>query len=182
MSRMYTSFGRATNYKSNKINGMSPLDRKVKRNPKYDKVRSTLDTGASISKVDIITTRAYLNRRAELFKRVSAPTVAELMDEHSPTRASRYLTLVACTTTFRETLAAPAPTSPQATGLSGFGVDTPRPRPRAASSAPSWLTPTTTRPALRTGQQAAVHRAGRARAPRVLPVPDRARDTFRRTI
>lgn len=82
MSRMYSSFSRATNYKSNKINGMSPLDRKVKRNPKYSNVRSALDTGASMSKVDIITTRAYLARKSELFKRVSAPTVAELMDEH----------------------------------------------------------------------------------------------------
>ena len=70
---MYSSFGRATNYRSNKINGMSPLDRKVKRNPKYNSVRSTVDTGASMSKVDIITTRAYLNRRAELVR--AAPVV-----------------------------------------------------------------------------------------------------------
>ena len=123
MSRMYTSFGRATNYKSNKINGMSPLDRKVKRNPKYDKVRSTLDTGASISKVDIITTRAYLNRRAELFKRVSAPTVAELMDEHlaDPRESIFDLGGGADDDVSRDVAAAPAPTSPQATGLSGFG-------------------------------------------------------------
>ena len=133
-SRMYSSFGRATNYRSNKVNGMSPLDRKVKRNPKYDSVRGTVDTGASMSKVDIITTRAYLNRRAELFKRVSAPTVAELIDEHIADPRESIFELADAAEDLAGGVAgmsidsaaeagagAPAPLSPQATGLRGFG-------------------------------------------------------------
>ena len=65
MSRMYSSFST----KHSRVNGLSPLDRKTPRNPKYAGVRSTLDTGASLSKVDIITNRQYLNRKGELFKR-----------------------------------------------------------------------------------------------------------------
>ena len=79
MSRMYSSFST----KHSRVNGLSPLDRKTPRNPKYAGVRSTLDTGASLSKVDIITNRQYLNRKGELFKRVSAATLCELLDEHA---------------------------------------------------------------------------------------------------
>ena len=76
---MYSSF----KTKQNKINGLSPLDRKTPRNAKYAKVKSQVDTGSSMSKVELITARQYLLRRDELFKRVSPTTCRELIDEHN---------------------------------------------------------------------------------------------------
>jgi centrosomal protein CEP41 len=76
---MYSSF----KTKQNKVNGLSPLDRKTPRNSKYANVKSQVDTGSSMSKVELITARQYLLRRDELFKRVSPTTCRELIDEHN---------------------------------------------------------------------------------------------------
>ena len=75
---MYSSFSS----RSNKINGLSPLDRKTPRNPRYNRIQSTLDTGSSMSKVELISSRQYLKRRDELFKRVSPATCRELIEDY----------------------------------------------------------------------------------------------------
>lgn len=74
----YSSFKSA----SKKVRGLSPLDRKTPRNNKYAQVKSTLDTGMSMSKVELITARQYLRRRDELFKRVGPATCQELIEDY----------------------------------------------------------------------------------------------------
>lgn len=79
MTSMYSSFSS----RKFKVNGLSPLDRRTPRNPKYSGIKSNLDTGASMSKVQTISTREYLKRRNEIFKRVTIRTVAELLEEYN---------------------------------------------------------------------------------------------------
>jgi centrosomal protein CEP41 len=74
----YSSFKSA----SKKVRGLSPLDRRTPRNNKYSNVKSTLDTGNSMSKVELITARQYLRRRDELFKRVGPATCQELIEDY----------------------------------------------------------------------------------------------------
>lgn len=78
-STNYSSFSRVTR----KVNGLSPLQRRVPRNPKYAGVKSSLDTGNSMSKVDLISQREHLRRRDEIFSRVRPSTVAELIEENA---------------------------------------------------------------------------------------------------
>eukprot|EP00949_MAST-11_sp_MAST-11-sp1_P002164 g2164.t1 len=76
----------STNYSSfpsKKVNGLTPLQRRVPRNPRYAGVKSTLDTGSSMSKVGLISQREHLRRRDEIFSRVRPSTVAELIEEHA---------------------------------------------------------------------------------------------------
>jgi centrosomal protein CEP41 len=71
-----------SSFKSTKVRGLSPLDRRTPRNTKYSNVKSTIDTGSSMSKVELITARQYLSKRDELFKRVSILTCRELIEDY----------------------------------------------------------------------------------------------------
>ena len=55
------------------------LDRRVPTNPKYANVSSRLDTGKTINKVKYMSANAYLKRQDEVFFRISATQLAELM-------------------------------------------------------------------------------------------------------
>ena len=48
------------------------MDRSVRTNPKYDKIKSSIDTGASVNRVSHITQGQYLRRQSEIFFRLSA--------------------------------------------------------------------------------------------------------------
>ena len=76
--KLYSSFDRVTK----KHNGLTTLERKPPRNPKFANVKGTLDTGNSFSKVKLISNREYIRRRSEIFKRVRALTVQELIQEN----------------------------------------------------------------------------------------------------
>ena len=58
------------------------LDRRVPTNPKYANVSSRLDTGKTINKVKYMSANAYLKRQDEVFFRISATQLAELMSEY----------------------------------------------------------------------------------------------------
>jgi len=76
--KLYSSFDRVTK----RQNGLTTLERKPPRNPKFANVKGTLDTGNSFSKVKLISNREYIRRRSEIFKRVRALTVYELIQEN----------------------------------------------------------------------------------------------------
>uniref|UniRef100_A0A7S3LR57 Rhodanese domain-containing protein n=1 Tax=Aplanochytrium stocchinoi TaxID=215587 RepID=A0A7S3LR57_9STRA len=60
----------------------SPLtvtEKRVRRNPKYAHVKGHLDTGASSSKVKLMSTKEFLKRRSEIFKRIRPSEVARLI-------------------------------------------------------------------------------------------------------
>jgi rhodanese-related sulfurtransferase len=63
-----------------KPGGLSVLDKKVPVNPKYAAVRGELDTGNSSSKVRALSTKEFLKRQNELFSRVSARELRDLLD------------------------------------------------------------------------------------------------------
>jgi centrosomal protein CEP41 len=76
--KLYSSFDRVTK----RQNGLTTLERKPPRNPKFANVKGTLDTGNSFSKVKLISNREYIRRRSEIFKRVRPLTVYELIQEN----------------------------------------------------------------------------------------------------
>ena len=76
--KLYSSFDRVTK----RQNGLTLLERKPPRNPKFANVKGTLDTGNSFSKVKLISNREYIRRRSEIFKRVRSLTVYELIQEN----------------------------------------------------------------------------------------------------
>ena len=82
--KLYSSFDRV----AKKTNGLTPLQRKPKRNQKYANVKGTLDTGNSFSKVKLISSREYIRKRDELFKRVRPLTVFELVQENEDQKES----------------------------------------------------------------------------------------------
>merc|ERR1712012_803721 len=60
----------------------NPLDKKIPENPKFKHVRSTLDTGASLSKYTEKMEelkRDYNFRKDEIFKRMKVPTFVQLV-------------------------------------------------------------------------------------------------------
>ena len=58
------------------------LNKKVKSNPKYDKVQSTINTGASAKNVVSVSDQLIAKRRNEKFKRVKTSTLAKLLGQH----------------------------------------------------------------------------------------------------
>lgn len=54
------------------------MDKKVKPNPKYNDVKSTLNTGMTMDKVQIITNNQVTKRRGEIFNRISKQSLAKL--------------------------------------------------------------------------------------------------------
>ena len=59
----------------------SVLDRKLHPNPRFAHVTGRLDTGSTVPKVKLLSTRAYLKRKDESFYRISAVQLADLLSE-----------------------------------------------------------------------------------------------------
>eukprot|EP00357_Protocruzia_adherens_P008121 CAMPEP_0114996886 /NCGR_PEP_ID=MMETSP0216-20121206/14580_1 /TAXON_ID=223996 /ORGANISM="Protocruzia adherens, Strain Boccale" /LENGTH=267 /DNA_ID=CAMNT_0002361181 /DNA_START=39 /DNA_END=842 /DNA_ORIENTATION=- len=60
------------------------LDKKVPKNPKYQNVKSTLNTGKTVNKVDIVSDKLISKKKNEMFKRVKPSTVAKLLTQAKP--------------------------------------------------------------------------------------------------
>lgn len=58
------------------------LDKRTPRNSKYDGVESKLDTGLTVKKVRVISTREFLKRQNEAFRRISPAQLYELFAEY----------------------------------------------------------------------------------------------------
>lgn len=61
---------------------MSVMDRRVPKSEKYANVQGKLDTGMNINKVQVITAREFARRRNEIYFRVSAKQLFELLSEY----------------------------------------------------------------------------------------------------
>eukprot|EP01017_Pseudomicrothorax_dubius_P012527 TRINITY_DN15242_c0_g1_i1.p1 TRINITY_DN15242_c0_g1~~TRINITY_DN15242_c0_g1_i1.p1 ORF type:complete len:306 (-),score=69.18 TRINITY_DN15242_c0_g1_i1:65-982(-) len=57
----------------------NPLDKKVPKNPKYEKVTSTIDTGMTVRNIEVVSNQAIAKRKGELFRRIKASTLANLL-------------------------------------------------------------------------------------------------------
>jgi len=55
------------------------LDQKVKKNPKYAHITSSINTGLHSDNIRIMSNKAIVNRKKELFKRIKPSTVANFM-------------------------------------------------------------------------------------------------------
>lgn len=64
-----------------KSGGIPPLDKGVPKSSKYSHIGSSIDTGASASKVTTVSTGAMAKRRDEIFKRIRCATLARLIKE-----------------------------------------------------------------------------------------------------
>eukprot|EP01029_Cantina_marsupialis_P028027 TRINITY_DN774339_c0_g1_i1.p1 TRINITY_DN774339_c0_g1~~TRINITY_DN774339_c0_g1_i1.p1 ORF type:complete len:244 (+),score=51.70 TRINITY_DN774339_c0_g1_i1:48-779(+) len=62
--------------------GLNPLERKIPKNPRYAGVRSKISTGKSVKNVSYITTREYLKKRDEIYRRISSKQLKSLYDEY----------------------------------------------------------------------------------------------------
>ena len=58
------------------------MDKRVPRNPRYAGVRATINSGMTVDKVRVVTTKQYLRRRDESFFRISAGQLHELFAEY----------------------------------------------------------------------------------------------------
>mmetsp|Transcript_47128 Transcript_47128/g.82968 ORF Transcript_47128/g.82968 Transcript_47128/m.82968 type:complete len:249 (+) Transcript_47128:48-794(+) len=58
------------------------LDRKVPESKKYSHVQSSIDTGASANKQQVVSAGAAAKRRGEVFKRIRASTLVKLVSEN----------------------------------------------------------------------------------------------------
>ena len=65
------------------------MDRKVPRNPKYDRIGPTVQTGKTIRQVEVLSNQSVAKRKGELFKRIKASTVGHLL-EQNPHQESIY--------------------------------------------------------------------------------------------
>ena len=65
----------------NGVFGSATINRRVPRNSRYEDVRSTIDTGSTINKVKFISTREFLRKKGELFRRVNVRTLAAMLEE-----------------------------------------------------------------------------------------------------
>ena len=61
---------------------LKPMERKVKENPRYANVKSGIDTGASVNKVQYISQGQYIKRTSEIFFRISPPDLYQLYAEY----------------------------------------------------------------------------------------------------
>lgn len=66
---------------SQKIIGKDLLNKKPVKNPKYEGVKSNIDTGKSIKKVVMQSDQLVSKRRSELFKRVKGGAIIKLLDD-----------------------------------------------------------------------------------------------------
>jgi len=65
------------------------MDRKVPRNPKYEHIGPSVQTGKTIRQVEILSNQSVARRKGEIFKRVKPTTVGKLL-EQTPHQESIY--------------------------------------------------------------------------------------------
>ena len=59
------------------------MDRKVPRNPKYEHIGPTVQTGKTIRQVEVLSNQSVARRKGEVFKRMKATTVGKLLEQDS---------------------------------------------------------------------------------------------------
>lgn len=64
-------------------------ERKVPRNPKYEGIGPTVQTGKTVRQVEILSNQSVAKRKGELFKRMKPSTVGRLLEEN-PHQESIY--------------------------------------------------------------------------------------------
>lgn len=69
---------------------LQTMDRRIPKNPKYSEVASVVDSGPTTRKVTHITTREYLKRRDELFRRVKPLSLYHLLVDNEEKVESIY--------------------------------------------------------------------------------------------
>ena len=65
------------------------MDRKVPRNPKYEHIGPTVQTGKTIRQVEILSNQSVARRKGEIFKRIKPTTLCKLL-EQTPHQESIY--------------------------------------------------------------------------------------------
>merc|ERR1719181_2528082 len=61
---------------------LKPMERRVPTSKKYENIKSSLDTGASVSKVQYISQGQYIKRASEIFFRVSPSDMYAMYTEY----------------------------------------------------------------------------------------------------
>ncbi|ETW10068.1 hypothetical protein H310_00454 [Aphanomyces invadans] len=64
---------------------MTIMEKRLPQNPKYKDTQSRLDTGSTVNKVRLISSKEFLKRRDETFRRVTPRCLAELFSEYEDT-------------------------------------------------------------------------------------------------
>ncbi|ETV87566.1 hypothetical protein H257_01094 [Aphanomyces astaci] len=64
---------------------MTIMEKRLPQNPKYKDTQSKLDTGSTVNKVRLISSKEFLKRRDETFRRVTPRCLAELFAEYEDT-------------------------------------------------------------------------------------------------
>lgn len=67
--------------KAPNVSSKQPLDKKVPRNPKYERVGPVVKTGKTIKQVEVLSNQSVAKRKGELFKRIRPSTVSKLIEE-----------------------------------------------------------------------------------------------------
>lgn len=57
------------------------LDKKVPKNPKFEKVSTKLNTGQTVKDILIVSDKQVAKRKGELFKRIKGSTLANLLKQ-----------------------------------------------------------------------------------------------------
>jgi centrosomal protein CEP41 len=80
-----------TGFPTKKLNvtNIQPLDRRVPKNPKYESISPTINSGKTIKQVEILSNQSVARRKGELFRRIKCSTLAKLIEE-SGTKESVY--------------------------------------------------------------------------------------------
>jgi len=72
------------------VKKLDTMERRIPKNPKYSEVASVVDSGPTTRKVTHITTREYLKRRDELFRRVKPLSLYHLLVDNEEKVESIY--------------------------------------------------------------------------------------------
>ena len=56
-----------------------PYDKKIKKNPKYAKVKGRLKTGKTVKNYQVISNKQIVKRKGEHFRRIKSSTVTKLL-------------------------------------------------------------------------------------------------------
>ena len=56
-----------------------PYDKKIKKNPKYSKVKGKLKTGKTVKSYKVISNKHIVKRRGETFSRIKPSTLTKLL-------------------------------------------------------------------------------------------------------
>ena len=66
---------------STKYGNKEMVNKKITKNPKYDGIKSSVDTGKSIKKVVMQSDQLISKRKSELFKRVKGGAIIKLLTD-----------------------------------------------------------------------------------------------------